>query len=339
MTVPLVRSSASHLGAALGVIRPQRVLVVGAGEAADHVMQRLQLHGLITALGMVDDEPLRVSRRSVPFSTFRELCEELEVDRIIVALPRVPWLTVSEVIRPLIGVVDIAIVPSNYELMSWRSGTADLAGMPHDSLWRPAQHSRVAHAAKRLLDIALGGLLLIVCAPLLLAASIAIRLDSPGPAFFRQRRAGVNGSTSASGVPHHGGNAEAMRDDLMTGARLTDLVSKWPTTRGSPEWAGSCAVTASTSSPTLQRPGWTMSLVGPRPFPVKEFAASSGSAVARFDMPPGMTGLWQVSGRSDLSWDDLCRLDSVYVGSWSVLWDLRILLQTPVAVLRRFGAY
>jgi len=86
--------------------------------------------------------------------------------------------------------------------------------------------------------------------------------------------------------------------------------------------------------------GGTMSLVGPRPFPVKEFAAlSQGPAAARFDMQPGMTGLWQVSGRSDLSWDDLCRLDSVYVGSWSVLWDLRILLQTPVAVLRRQGAY
>ena len=86
--------------------------------------------------------------------------------------------------------------------------------------------------------------------------------------------------------------------------------------------------------------GGTMSLVGPRPFPMPEAESFyTGPTIARFQMNPGMTGLWQVSGRSDLTWDDLCRLDTIYVGSWSLMWDLRILLQTPVAVLRRRGAY
>jgi lipopolysaccharide/colanic/teichoic acid biosynthesis glycosyltransferase len=84
----------------------------------------------------------------------------------------------------------------------------------------------------------------------------------------------------------------------------------------------------------------SMSLVGPRPFPVDQSEALYlDPAVSRFEMSPGMTGLWQVSGRSDLLWDDLCRLDSVYVRSWSLLWDLRILVQTPAAVFRRRGAY
>ena len=341
VTVPLVRSAASHLGAAVGFIRPQRVLVVGAGEAADHVMQRLRRHGLITALGMVDDEPLPGFETVGAIADIPRLCEELEVDRISVALPRVPWLTVSEVIRPLIGVVDIAIVPSNYELMSWRSGTADLAGMPMIPL-APAQHSLVARVAKRCLDIALSGLLIVVCSPILLAASIAIRLDSPGPAFFRQRRAGVNGQHfSIWKFRTMVENAEAMRDDLMHRSEADGPRFKMADDPRVTKVGKFLRRYSIDELPQLFNVlGGTMSLVGPRPFPVKEFAAlSQGPAAARFDMQPGMTGLWQVSGRSDLSWDDLCRLDSVYVGSWSVLWDLRILLQTPVAVLRRQGAY
>ena len=340
-TVPLIRSSASHLGAAIGVIRPQRVLVVGAGEAADHVMQRLQRHGLITALGMVDDEPLPGFETVGGLQDVPRLCEELEVDRIIVALPRVPWLTVSEVIRPMIGVVDIAIVPSNYELMSWRSGTADLAGMPMIPL-APAQHSRAARTAKRALDVTLSSLLLLACSPILLAASIAIRLDSPGSAFFRQRRAGVNGQHfSIWKFRTMVENAEAMRDDLMHRSEADGPRFKMADDPRVTRVGKFLRRYSIDELPQLFNVlDGTMSLVGPRPFPVKEFAAlSQGPAAARFDMQPGMTGLWQVSGRSDLSWDDLCRLDSVYVGSWSVLWDLRILLQTPVAVLRQLGAY
>jgi exopolysaccharide biosynthesis polyprenyl glycosylphosphotransferase len=341
VTVPLIRSSASHLGAAIGMIRPQRVLVVGAGEAADHVMQRLQRHGLITPLGMVDDDALPGFETVGALQDLPRLCEELEVDRIIVALPRVPWLTVSEVIRPLIGVVDIAIVPSNYELMSWRSGTADLAGMPMIPL-ASAQHSVVARAAKRGLDITLGSLLLLVCSPILVAVSIAIRLDSPGSAFFRQRRAGMSGEHfSIWKFRTMVENAEAMRDDLMHRSEADGPRFKMADDPRVTRVGKFLRRYSIDELPQLFNVlGGTMSLVGPRPFPVKEFAAlSQGPAAARFEMQPGMTGLWQVSGRSDLSWDDLCRLDSVYVGSWSVLWDLRILLQTPVAVLRRLGAY
>ena len=86
--------------------------------------------------------------------------------------------------------------------------------------------------------------------------------------------------------------------------------------------------------------GGSMSLVGPRPFPLVESGAFHvGAAEARFEMKPGMTGLWQVSGRSDLSWEELCHLDAIYVRSWSFAWDLRILLQTPLVALRRQGAY
>lgn len=82
-----------------------------------------------------------------------------------------------------------------------------------------------------------------------------------------------------------------------------------------------------------------MSLVGPRPLPTEESAQLDGAALNRFDVKPGITGLWQVCGRSDLSYADLQHLDSIYVKSWSLMWDFRIILQTPRVVFGRDGAY
>ena len=82
-----------------------------------------------------------------------------------------------------------------------------------------------------------------------------------------------------------------------------------------------------------------MSLVGPRPFPVAEAAHISGWAVPRTDVRPGITGLWQTSGRNDLTFDDLRQLDTAYIASWSIWLDVHVLLRTPSSVLRRSGAY
>jgi lipopolysaccharide/colanic/teichoic acid biosynthesis glycosyltransferase len=81
-----------------------------------------------------------------------------------------------------------------------------------------------------------------------------------------------------------------------------------------------------------------MSLVGPRPFVVSESLLIQGWARKRYETRPGMTGLWQVSGRSELSHLELCRLDYLYVASWSFWWDMHILWQTPAAIFRGRGA-
>jgi lipopolysaccharide/colanic/teichoic acid biosynthesis glycosyltransferase len=82
-----------------------------------------------------------------------------------------------------------------------------------------------------------------------------------------------------------------------------------------------------------------MSLVGPRPFVTSEAALIDGWAARRLEVRPGVTGLWQISGRNDLPFEELCRLDYSYVASWSLLWDMRILWHTPAAVFRCRGAY
>jgi exopolysaccharide biosynthesis polyprenyl glycosylphosphotransferase len=341
LTIPAVRSTSAHMGARFGMGHKQRVLVVGAGEVADHVMSRLERHGLITPVGMVDDDPLPGFETIGTLHDIPELCESLEIDRIIVAIPRAPWLSVSEVIQPLIGMVDVAVVPSLYELMTWRSGTADLAGMPLIPLL-PAQRSFAARCSKRAIDLVVGLLAVLAMAPVLVAAAVAIKLGSNGPVFFRQARTGRNGEmfriwkfrTMVVDAEQQYAELKALSD--ADGPRFKMNMDPRVTKVGALLRRFSIDELPQLFN-VLQG---SMSLVGPRPFPVDQSEALYlDPAVSRFEMPPGMTGLWQVSGRSDLVWDDLCRLDSVYVRSWSLLWDLRILAQTPAAVFRRRGAY
>ena len=324
VTVPLVRSSASHLGTALGVIRPQRVLVVGAGEAADHVMQRLQRHGLITALGMVDDEPLPGFETVGAIGDIPCHCaRKPQVDRIIVALPRVPWLTVSEIIRPLIGVVDIAIVPSNYELMSWRSGTADLAGMPMVPL-APAQHSWMAHAAKRAPRHRAGRFppdCLCPASPRSEhrhpARFTGARLLSPAPGRRERGSTSVFGSSApwwrtrrpCGTTSCHRSEADDPRFKMADDPRVTRVgkflrrysIDELPQLFNVP--GRDHVARRATAFPGE---GVRGSLAGARSRPFRHAARHDGSLAGQRS--------------SDLSWDDLCRLDSVYVGSWSVLW-------------------
>jgi exopolysaccharide biosynthesis polyprenyl glycosylphosphotransferase len=339
--IPLVRSLVLLLGSRSRLGRHQRVLIVGSGEAALGVAVRMRRDGGLDVIGMVDDDPLPGFETIGGVTDIVRLCREREVDRIIVALPRAPWLGVSEVLQSLIGSVDIAVIPSLYQLMSWRSGTQDLAGMPLIPLI-PAQRGWAVRVTKRTVDLVVGSVALVVLSPVLLASIIAVRLDSPGPAVFRQVRAGQgNRPFTILKLRTMRVDAEAERSSLLEqsdadGPRFKMVKDPRVTKVG--------AILRRYSIDELPQLlnvlSGQMSLVGPRPYPLVESEAFQvGSATSRFEMPPGMTGLWQVSGRSDLSWDDLCRLDAIYVKSWSLWWDIRILMQTPAAALRTHGAY
>jgi exopolysaccharide biosynthesis polyprenyl glycosylphosphotransferase len=321
--------------------RNQRVLIVGAGEVAEAVSSRLRRYGGLEVVGMVDDHPLPGFETIGTVADIGDLCSRGRIDRIIVALPRTPWLEVSEALQPLIGKLDIAVVPSLHELVTWRSGTQDLAGMPLIPLVG-AQHSSSARLAKRAMDLFGAAVALFVLSPVLLVAIAAIRLESEGPVIFRQQRAGRGHRpftiyklrTMRVGSD---GDRDRLRDDVDMRGGLFKLTDDPRVTR-----VGSILRRFSIDElPQLVNVLLgNMSLVGPRPYPFDESEAlRTGPAASRFEVLPGMTGLWQVSGRSDLTWDDLCRLDAIYVRSWSLAWDLRILLQTPAAVIRSDGAY
>jgi exopolysaccharide biosynthesis polyprenyl glycosylphosphotransferase len=198
-----------------------------------------------------------------------------------------------------------------------------------------------SHLVKHVLDRVAATLALLLLAPLLLALATAVRLDSPGPAFFRQTRIG------RADVPFtmwklrtmSCGADQVVADllDLNEAAGPLFKIQQDPRVTRVGRWLRR---TSLDELPQLINVALGhMSLVGPRPALPSEVAAYLPDVRHRLVVRPGMTGLWQVSGRSDLSWEDAVRLDQQYVDNWSLLLDARILLRTAGAVLRGRGAY
>ncbi len=197
-------------------------------------------------------------------------------------------------------------------------------------------------AIKAVLDRAVAGVLLMVLAPLFLVLAVAIRCTSTGPAFYRQIRVGRDGKpfritkfrSMYVGAHEH-------ISLLVAGNDMADgLLFK---VRADPRVTAIGRFLRRTSLDELPQLVEVltghMSLVGPRP-PLPEEVARYGADVRRrLLVKPGMTGLWQVSGRSDLAWGDAVRLDLNYVENWSLRLDLTVLLRTPRAVLSARGAY
>jgi lipopolysaccharide/colanic/teichoic acid biosynthesis glycosyltransferase len=201
---------------------------------------------------------------------------------------------------------------------------------------------RPSRVLKRGFDLAVSCASLIVLAPLFACIALAIRLDSPGSAIFRQPRRGRDGSefrilkfrTMRAG-------AEASRGDVL---HLNEVDGPLFKVKGDdPRVTRIGSFLRRTSLDELPQL-WNvlrgdMSLVGPRPFVLYEADKITGWARGRLDMTPGITGLWQVLGRNDMPFDDMVKLDYLYVTNWSLSWDLKILCQTIPVVLGRRGAY
>jgi exopolysaccharide biosynthesis polyprenyl glycosylphosphotransferase len=195
--------------------------------------------------------------------------------------------------------------------------------------------------AKRTFDVALAALGLLIVSPLAAGAAVAVRLSSPGPIIFRQTRVGLNGAPfqvlkfrtmsadaeetlgELAGANEGAGPLFKMKDDpRVTGigrflrrTSLDELPQLWNVLRGE------------------------MSLVGPRPALASEMAAWDEDLYGRLRVRPGITGMWQVSGRSEASFEEYTRLDLYYVDNWSLVVDLIILARTIPAVFSSSGAY
>ncbi len=196
-------------------------------------------------------------------------------------------------------------------------------------------------AAKRTFDV-LGAILLMVAfAPVLLIAAVRIRLHDGGPVIFRQLRVGRDGELfQCLKLRSMVVGAEAMLPELHARSNHTGGLFKLPddprvTTPG--RWLRRFSLDELPQLVNVLR--GQMSLVGPRPPLPTEAAAYTEEMQRRLHVRPGMTGLWQVSGRSDLPWDEAIRLDLLYVDSWSLRQDLMILARTFAAVVRPRGAY
>jgi len=206
---------------------------------------------------------------------------------------------------------------------------------------RPPVFEGVDFALKRTFDLVVATLMAIVLSPLLIAIAIAIKVGSRGPVLYRSMRPGIGGMpfaclkfrTMVDGADRHQYDLEAHNEasgalfKMRQDPRLT-LVGR-----------GLRRFSLDELPQLINVLRGQMSLVGPRPLPQRDFDRLEEWHMKRYLVMPGMTGLWQVSGRAELDFDDLVRLDFLYLERWSVFLDLAILVKTLPAVIWGRGAY
>ncbi|MFE5777652.1 sugar transferase [Brachybacterium sp. NPDC056505] len=207
---------------------------------------------------------------------------------------------------------------------------------------RPPRQPVPVRMAKRAFDILGSALLLAALSPLLIAVSLAVRLDDHGPIFYRQERVGKDGRPfhmfkfRSMAVDADSKLAALLREQQTDDKPLFKIQNDPRLTR----IGGFLRRYSIDEIPQLLNVlGGSMSLVGPRPQRDGEVALYTGSAFHRLGVVPGMTGLWQVSGRSALSWEQAQALDVRYAHNWSLGMDLWIMLRTVKAVVGKDGAY
>jgi exopolysaccharide biosynthesis polyprenyl glycosylphosphotransferase len=236
----------------------------------------------------------------------------------------------------------LVVAPSLTDIGGPRIHTRPVQGLPLIHVETPSYSGRKLYT-KRAFDLIGSAVLIILLSPVLLVLALMVKLSSPGPVFFRQERVGLNGTT------FHMIKFRSMVVDAE--ARLQEL-----STLDRAE--GNAVLFKMRNDPRVTRIGGfmrrysldevpqlfnvltgDMSLVGPRPPLSNEVELYDQHVHRRFLVKPGMTGLWQVSGRSDLSWEDSVKLDLYYVENWSLIGDLAIIGRTARVVLRSSGAY
>jgi len=236
----------------------------------------------------------------------------------------------------------LVVAPSLTDIGGPRIHTRPVQGLPLIHVETPTYSGRKLYT-KRAFDLVGSALLIVVLSPLLVLLAVLVKAGSNGPVFFRQERVGLNGST------FHMFKFRSMVVDAE--ARLQELSAL-------DRAEGNTVLFKMKDDPRVTRIGavmrrysldevpqlfnvlvGNMSLVGPRPPLASEVERYDSHVHRRFLVKPGMTGLWQVSGRSDLSWEDSVRLDLYYVENWSMVGDLLILWKTFRAVVTSSGAY
>jgi exopolysaccharide biosynthesis polyprenyl glycosylphosphotransferase len=326
----------------------RRVVVVGATPTGKIVMQNMAscLGRGYQLLGFVEEQagaPWRFGRFRC-LGTIAELERVLaqqRADELIVALPAASHARTAEIVAHCQRAgVAVKLVPHHLDWRLSRVHIDDVARVPLIEV-RAARRGALQLAFKRGLDIVVAALALAAAAPLMAVTALAIRLDSPGPIFFRQERLGQAGRPFTI-LKFRSMSVDAerrlslLRDQNEASGPIFKIRNDPRATR-----VGRVIRTLSIDElPQL----WNvlrgeMSLVGPRPPLGSEVAHYEDWHRRRLDVTPGITCLWGVSGRSALDFEEMVMLDLYYLDNWSLGLDLRILLRTALSLLRPSGAY
>jgi exopolysaccharide biosynthesis polyprenyl glycosylphosphotransferase len=316
------------------------VLVVGNEEDRARVRRTMEdAPGAYTLAGEVD---LADGGTEAPLAVLREALDRTGARGVVlVGAERLPDDDLLELLHSVrLRGVPLRVVPGALALMRGRIILSEGMGLPLLEVHYP-RLDNTQRVLKRALDVAVSVVGLVLLSPLLLVAAVAIRLDSPGPVLFRQKRVGADEKVFLCYM------FRSMKEEAEWRQRELEALNE---AKG--------PVFKMRHDPRVTRVGrflrrWSidelpqlvnvlkgeMSLVGPRPLPVRDFLRMEEAHKRRLGAVPGMTGYWQTSGRSDLSFEEMVRLDLYYIENWSLSFDLKIILKTLGAVLRREGAY
>jgi exopolysaccharide biosynthesis polyprenyl glycosylphosphotransferase len=319
----------------------RNILIVGAGKVGEEVessFSKFKTFGY-KVIGFLDDNKVG-SKVLGRINELEQIIESNRVDEIYITIP-----SERHLINKLLSTVrkydvDIKVIPELYDFVSSSIKMQQSAALPYMEIVKtPLKGLNLFF--KRSADIILSTIGLIIVAPIMLIIILLIKLDSPGPVFFKQKRIGKNG------VPFNMYKFRSM---------VTDAESLLKQLQQQNEADG--PVFKIKNDPRVTKIGrilrkysldelpqllnvllGTMSLIGPRPPLPKEVEKYDNYQWRRLNITPGITGLWQVSGRSDLNFEEWVKLDIYYIENWSISMDVKILLRTIPVVIMGKGAY
>ncbi len=321
----------------------ERVLLIGGGPLAELLVNKILAHpeyGL-DPIGYVDGpgsgDSIGLPRLGGP-EDFEQVCRRARVDHVIVASAVGDEAPLADVVRVASGLdLKISILPQLFDVLGPGVAVDHIEGVTMLGLNPPAL-SPSSRLLKRLMDVSITAVVLVVMLPVLALAALAVKLSSPGPIFYRQERVG-----------HRGGRFHIYKFRTMV-ADAEQHVDELRKLSAHPAWL------LLENDPRITRVGrflrhtsldelpqlWNvlrgeMSLVGPRPMTPDVDEQIYGWGRRRLDLTPGITGLWQVLGRTNIAFEEMIKLDYLYVTSWSLGQDIRLLIHTLPAVVRGRG--
>jgi len=323
-------------------------LIVGTNAEARHLVELMQLPSFgFRPLGMVTTEAGDPEVQDAEYPVLgsveelRDVIRELGVECVFVAASALSAREMGFVAKAVrLEGVEVRITATLPEVLSSRVAVQTLGGLTALSL-RPVRLTGTQAVVKRAFDIAVATIGVLLLSPVLALIAIAVKVSSPGPVLYRHARVGQRGRpfTMLKFRTMREG-ADELVEDLRERHGVEDLMFKLP------------------DDPRVTRAGrflrrWSldelpqlfnvirgeMSLVGPRPPLPREVTRYDDWQFDRLEVPPGISGLWQVSGRSELSFDDCVRLDLFYIENWSLAYDLYILAKTVPVLISSRGAY
>ncbi|HXW01724.1 MAG TPA: sugar transferase, partial [Anaerolineae bacterium] len=330
-------------------IGTERVLIVGAGEVARAVMRAVVANPEcgFNIIGFLDDNPVKGETDIGRFKALGsvdnlvEVLREQIIDEVIITLP---WQYHRKIVSIMAHCerenIRTRIVPDLFQMTISRMHVEDIAGIPMIGV-KEVSISGLNQLVKRSIDLVCSALVLILAAPLMGLVALMIKLESPGPVLFRQERVGRNGRrftvykfrSMVEGAEYQ---QEALQEfneadgplfKIKRDPRLT-RVGRWLRKLSLDELPQFYNVLSG-----------EMSLIGPRPPLPAEVKQYQEWHKRRLEVMPGITGLSQISGRSELTFDETALLDIYYVENWSLGLDTKILLRTIPKVIFGNGAY